>query len=157
MSLTSAAQPDPWPHQLLMHVASMSNSRTIRELLGFSYEQCIQLRMPPCTMLMTALGVSPALRRMIHWRTREPRELFVYDPARNLTIYLESSSYMKYEFSVVTHIFLIATRERPEWVVKPGSEERTLWYNHGNIRIFGDETVGTFSYYTETMPDLIYS
>lgn len=155
MTSPSSSLLHPWPRQLLFHVAAMINSRAVRELLGFSYEECVRSRVPPCTI--TTIKALPALNRVLHWRTREPQELFVYDSTRNLTIYLECSWYMKYEFSVVTHITLIATKEKLEWVVKPGSEERTLWYNQGHIRIFGDETVGTFSYYTESMPDLIVS
>ena len=146
------------PAYLTIHVASMCTSRATRTLLGFSLEDCIRLRIPPCRFTpLFLICVTPPLERALQWRTRQPQELFVYDPARSLTIYLEYTRYLRYEFSVVTNISLIATKERPEWIVNPRSQERTLWYNQGEVRVFGDETVGTFSYFSDTMPDFIYA
>lgn len=148
-----------FPPHLLIHVVTMIGSRTVRQLLGFPLDMCMRLRIPPCHLASPMLNEGhealAAINRALHWRTRKPQELFVYDPARKLTVYMDYSRYHKYEFSVVTNITLIASKEKPEWIVMPGSQERTLWYNYGGVRRFQDETVGTFSYFSDTLPDII--
>ena len=136
-----------------MHVAAYVPDRAARAQLGFDYDACMRLHLPPCKLHPTHDAL---LDTMITLRSRGwPSEVFVYDNESRVTLYVEYAAYNKYEFSVITNIALIAVRATPEWLISPGSQERTLWYDNGHERHFFDVCSRSFTYFSESLPDVV--
>lgn len=84
---------------LLLHVVSMVPDRSTRERLGYNYEQCIQLGIPPCRLEMKRddLELLMECKVLNRWNcTARPRVIYYPETHQYVSIAMHERHFIMY-------------------------------------------------------------
>lgn len=116
--------------------------------MGFPFDVCVRLRMPPCTLDTPPTDVA----HLFFKKQKNPNEFLVYNSSDEVLVFVAVDQSGLMVLEVTTRVTQCRARLDGTmlWVVQPCSEMRTTWWDDGTFGNFVEHAIG---YYTFSTPE----
>ena len=145
------------PPELVDRVVTMIGDAPLRKALGYNLDVCVVKHIAPCRLPFSGKARE---RLSLCIKAHANKEVFVYDAAAQVLVYVAVSGYNQLLIEVTTEVvpvttYVLADETSALWRARQGSVLRTLWCDDVKTHEVVEEAVHHDHSFSTPIPDVL--